>query len=569
MAVLLSLTERIQGIETMLQQALSTDRSAAGRASIAGGMASQQLLDPVEVILSTSPRPPHTSSCSSGSSGSSSNTGSSSQSAPKVSAAATAAADILATADLPLGTAPPPDRVSFDPALTEPPPAPSKWALVKQHVAPPQVHDPLVGGGEPAINGIEGLLLEEKPSTLEEFVAAVCEQDLNESRRLERNRAWEQRSASRRCMLRPILFPRTRPKRAWDRLVSCSVLLHLLGNPLLLAFSDHLPTVLPIVLLLCDGLGWLDICLTFVTAIEETTGNHFDVVSTICSPRLLAEAYLSSHFALDLLGALPYYWIVCRPSGHCIARLHTISHPSESLLAVDALLPTVVLLSCLRVRRIMRTPSEAWLLFLDFHTGISINKREGWQQLGRLVLLFLYLSHVAGCLYWYVSVVELDFGLRKSPPEVTWLHPQDYLPPTVYAPYYEPFRRLNLTVGPEPGSVVAATKPVNALDIGTCYLYILVWGMLNISGANILKPQTIPQTAVLVVVVLVSIMANAVIIGSITNNLSQMASHENEERQKRRAISVHMRKARAEHQTLLPPLPIPASPRQPLYPIPS
>ena len=57
--------------------------------------------------------------------------------------------------------------------------------------------------------------------------------------------------------------------------------------------------------------------------------------------------------------------------------------------------------------------------------------------------------------------------------------------------------------------------------------------MVNISGVNIVKPETTTQTAILIVVVISSIAANAVIIGSITNNISQMDSFENKERQMR------------------------------------
>ena len=52
-------------------------------------------------------------------------------------------------------------------------------------------------------------------------------------------------------------------------------------------------------------------------------------------------------------------------------------------------------------------------------------------------------------------------------------------------------------------------------------------GMINISGVNIAKPETTTQTAVLILVVICSIAANAVIIGSITNNISQMDSLSN------------------------------------------
>ena len=106
--------------------------------------------------------------------------------------------------------------------------------------------------------------------------------------------------------------------------------------------------------------------------------------------------------------------------------------------------------------------------------------------------------------------------------------------------YLPHFREFNFTQG-EPGMVMAASEPMPVVSWPTCYLYIIVWGMVNISGVNIVKPETTTQTAILIVVVIASIAANAVIIGSITNNISQMDSFENKERQMRQAITVHMR----------------------------
>ena len=40
-----------------------------------------------------------------------------------------------------------------------------------------------------------------------------------------------------------------------------------------------------------------------------------------------------------------------------------------------------------------------------------ITDRGRW-PLARLVFLFVYLSHLGGCLFWYISVLDLEVGLE-------------------------------------------------------------------------------------------------------------------------------------------------------------
>ena len=97
----------------------------------------------------------------------------------------------------------------------------------------------------------------------------------------------------------------------------------------------------------------------------------------------------------------------------------------------NALAPVVLLLNTLRVRRLIRTPTERFFLFMD-----NPNRSDyiWWFQLAQPCLLFLYLSHVAGCLFWYVSVLELEYGLRQETPNIVWPDTaQEYLPPLSYA----------------------------------------------------------------------------------------------------------------------------------------
>ena len=240
----------------------------------------------------------------------------------------------------------------------------------------------------------------------------------------------------------PLLYPRTKAVRVRDRIVSLSILLHLMANPLLLAFSDRLHTVLPHSLLfLCDIVWWVDMALRFATAHEERSTSAAHSVTTIVHPALIAARYLRGDFLLDAVAALPYYFIVCGPWAgfeSCIDRAlaHTLlSHPiasdspafasssnssnssngsvSDSLLAattdavtslatnataVDfvgpllsahAAVPVVMLLGTLRAWRILRTPSERSLLLSNEH---GIRHFIWWFQLAQPALIFLYLS---------------------------------------------------------------------------------------------------------------------------------------------------------------------------------
>lgn len=302
----------------------------------------------------------------------------------------------------------------------------------------------------------------------------------------------------------PLLYPHTKWVRIWDRFVSLSILLHLMANPLLLAFSDRLHTVLPYTLLyLCDSVFWADIALRFATAHEERSTSAAHSVTTITHPALIASRYLLDEFLLDAVGAIPYYFLICGSwAGHDSCIDHALSHTLISprpvlsdalansslvdatastdltasflasnattpetvgpLLSGHAAVPVVVLLGTLRARRILRTRSERFLLLSNEH---GVHNFVWWFQLAQPALLFLYLSRarapaarpwrtlrvivclfltavrsppradVCGCLFWYVSILELEHGLSLSPPVIPWpdFSGQEYLPPITYA----------------------------------------------------------------------------------------------------------------------------------------
>jgi len=435
---------------------------------------------------------------------------------------------------------------------------------------------------------------ERTPETLEAFVEAVTRQEMLDVKRVALNHRWQRSRTGQRCKrVYPLLYPHTKWVRIWDRFVSLSILLHLMANPLLLAFSDRLHTVLPYTLLyLCDSVFWADIALRFATAHEERSTSAAHSVTTITHPALIASRYLLDEFLLDAVGAIPYYFLICGSwAGHDSCIDHALSHTLISprpvlsdalansslvdatastdltasflasnattpetvgpLLSGHAAVPVVVLLGTLRARRILRTRSERFLLLSNEH---GVHNFVWWFQLAQPALLFLYLSHVCGCLFWYVSILELEHGLSLSPPVIPWpdFSGQEYLPPITYATYLPSYRAYldsfkNLTMSPPAappsfGNFFETTEGIAASDaaddersVATCYLFIAVWGMINVV-APVWKPETPSQTACMIVVVVCSVANNAAIFGSVVNAIVNITAYRNEERLRRKAI---------------------------------
>ena len=74
---------------------------------------------------------------------------------------------------------------------------------------------------------------------MEEFIRTITAAEKHDNKHVIENAAWL-RETEGRLTIRPILYPGTDAKRIWDRLVSISILVHLVANPLLLAFSDQI-----------------------------------------------------------------------------------------------------------------------------------------------------------------------------------------------------------------------------------------------------------------------------------------------------------------------------------------
>ena len=236
----------------------------------------------------------------------------------------------------------------------------------------------------------------EPPPTLEDFVSSVVATGAEQQERVENMVRWYMR---RRSLVRayPLLIPGSRLSEAWDWLLSLSILPSLVLYPLVLAFPHDFHPLRPLLLAL-DGLYWLGILLTFATGVLPS---HDEIM--IRKPGEIARRYAMSWLLPDLLAAVPYYFVFCGLDGAC---------PSSSSRSFMA--PSLTLLCGLRASRIGRSDRARMLLLLPPRGVNEPSHHGGETALIRLCLLFLWLSHAAGCLCERTQ--RLSNAARTSPP---------------------------------------------------------------------------------------------------------------------------------------------------------
>ena len=185
------------------------------------------------------------------------------------------------------------------------------------------------------------------------------------------------------------------------------------------------------------------------------------------------------------------------------------------------MLPMLTLLCGLRAFRIARTERARILLFLPPRNAAESSTHHfgGTTVLLRLALFFLYLSHAAGCLYWYVAVRSLTEAVSSptlpghDAPSVAWGEGSAFLPPRQYAHYLaghvpgveEALALSNATLASSlPFS--AAARPATLMD---AYVYCMAWGLLHVSGISFTRHEEPRQAVCVIIVCLVAIAANA------------------------------------------------------------
>ena len=143
-----------------------------------------------------------------------------------------------------------------------------------------------------------------------------------------------------------------------------------------------------------------------------------------------------------------------------------------------------------------------------------------------------------GCIFWFISVVELRAGIERG--QVTWGSggSQDFLPPFKYISYLD--EALPHLLAANATGELGVEVPQHTLL--SCYLFAFVWGMLNVAGVNFSKPTNTLETLMSLFTVSCAILTNAVIIGSVTTTLYRLNYSRHNEEQKRAAITAHLQR---------------------------
>jgi len=166
---------------------------------------------------------------------------------------------------------------------------------------------------------------------------------------------------------------------------------------------------------------------------------------------------------------------------------------------------------------------------------------SGARDLWRLVTLFLFLSHLNGCLFWFISVVELRQSLHRGYAAWGIGGSQDFLPPLHYISYLDEGYTLLQQLQARNASEELQDELVQHNFISS-YLFAFVWGMLNVSGVNFSKPADTLQAICSLLVVCCAILTNAVIIGSVSTTLYRLNYAKHTEAQRREAIAKHLQR---------------------------
>lgn len=376
----------------------------------------------------------------------------------------------------------------------------------------------------------------EQPRTLEDFVDEVCAKGAEQAKNLEKAVAWHLRSR-RMSSWFPLLVPGGQINNAWEWLLSLSILPSIVLNPLMLGFSHALQSLHPLILAL-DAVYWLGILLTFATAVLPSNDELL-----VLKPFEIARRYATSYLLIDLIAAFPYYHVLCGFGSQCA--------PSTS---GWFMVPSLTLLCGLRAMRIARTESARVLLLLKPRGLRSVTAHAGETTLVQLALLFLWLSHAAGCLYWYTCVAILEESALDDPSgEMGPLPWRTAYSPQVYTKTWFPMPEYANYLTPHVPALegLLQNASATAYDMGAggggrttsfanAYIYCLVWGMVHVSGVGFEISDDPRGVTCSLVVALAAIATNATLIGSVTTTLTRINASRNKEGRQRESVTAFL-----------------------------
>ena len=388
-----------------------------------------------------------------------------------------------------------------------------------------------LSGLVPAGKDVKKVLKEEEdvPSNMDDFVSEVIRRANEDEHREEVAYIYSSKNQGKRQFL---ISPDGKWKRRWDWIMTLGIIASVLFTPLLLGFSDAMAMEGMLAgIIVIDATWWLDMLLSFRTAIKAHHGAHsMAALMEIMQPSRIAWHYLSTDFTLDLIAGLPYYAVLFHSNGLVASKLAGNPHAyyQKEGLFVLSLMPMLCLL---RLRRVVRSKHVRSYLLADTDTN----------QLIRLVALFVYQAHCMGCLFWLMSIVELRHAWHRHGILAWAPTTESFLPPQSYASYLPMGLEAlqGIQNGTVPGELMEPS--ITIYSSFASYVYALVWGAVNVSGVNFCKPANFLQSIIALMTVVCCILTNAVIIGSVTTTLSRLNYARHTEHQKRQAIEAHLK----------------------------
>ena len=316
---------------------------------------------------------------------------------------------------------------------------------------------------------------EELPMDTETFVKDIKERAKKENQAVESELAYALSHLNGTLIFSPHHWAR----QLWDWLVVLSVFMTIMLVPVALGFADRIDSITTLATLAgLDGIWWVDIIVSLRTAI--THEGDFGRESLITRPGDIAWAYFRTHFALDLLAALPYFAMhISAERGLDFNHLATnASSGTLLILTIASVVP--IPMALLRLQRIVRVK----------HVKDRLLPNTGSAQLTRIGVGIVYLLHVLGCIYWFVSVVELKRALRAEGSVTVW--DGKFSPPLLYASYLPEGQQALLAINATDQLATGLTTPVTH-GVGSSYLCAFVWATLGLTALEVERPSNTQQ----------------------------------------------------------------------------
>lgn len=299
-------------------------------------------------------------------------------------------------------------------------------------------------------------------------------------------------AAPRNC----ILMPRSAVKVGWDLMMAVVVCYSVVMVPLLIAFVEEVPTW-AVLNTLCDVLFISDIVVTFRTAYEDPLHGVM-----ITSPPHIARRYLLSYFLLDATAAMPLelFLLASKP------ETEGGSQPSSDYSSYARFNKMLRLLRIFKLLRVLSMASES----SGMGSTVSGAFNPSLINLLKLLFMMVLMWHWVACGYYY-------FAITASTDDPTYV---------------------------SGAGVWMQHEHLHAPTIGMRYLFSLAWAVGITCQIALPEPENFTQQIYGTLVMMVSVVVIALVIGSATTLIADVQKERSEATLKLQAIDRLLRHKR-------------------------